>query len=263
MIRTPADMLTYLKAVAEAHPLVEMVITGDDLRLAEDMLGKIKYIAVDIETPQHYIPVSEDQSSLMTRLYVYHNTPEQDRAHFDINHDTAHRVAASIVQCIKTHAENSDYGFSLPDGFQIEPRLHVGSDNLVGWMVPIKISVDQDLCSFSDIDADDVIFPKFRWTNSTDSPATANISLANISIAESPSAVAWYWQEKWAQPAIALLEDDSIEVNSVSPAPPYRIIKVWLRITKGGKHYYAYAAIDSRYDSGWSTPYIPQLPAAE
>ncbi|HZV71652.1 MAG TPA: hypothetical protein VFG10_19005 [Saprospiraceae bacterium] len=267
MIRTPADLTAYLKAVALAHPAVRKVITGDDIRFEEATLTKVEYPCVDIETPSHRIPIGEGPATLTTRIFVYNLNPGGKAEHHDINQDISHGIALSICACIKEHTEIDEYGIILVDDLMIEPRMHYSSDGVSGWVVPISVQVDQRICMTSAIDPDSIILPQFKWDNEIDEDALLDvaITLEDTSIAPDGYTSKFYWREEFRQPEVAEVEDDEINLSPDVALPAeqglkYRIITVWIEITVDEKQYHAYAQIDNRMTAGWSVPFVPELP---
>lgn len=258
MIRTPSDLTGYLYALALQLPDVAHVITGEGSRQEESTKSTARYPQVLIETPEASIPLSGDQKTMSTRIYVLASPQGSTHAHQDAAADRAYRITEAFISAIRAHALSEDHGFSLTSqDVEIIPVIARGSDQLRGWTFDPGIMVDQ---SCGEYDADTFYMPQFTWTNDEEDVTGANITITDTSIHGDEDATQMYWQEEYDQPVATTFDGpDGIRLNPIADGPAFRIIHVWMRMT-GAHQLYAYARIDSRETSGRSTPFVTIYP---
>jgi hypothetical protein len=121
------------------------------------------------------------------------------------------------------------------------------SDQVHGWMFDLTVSVNQEICLDLPYRPDRMTFPYFSWVNTGGSPSVGDITLTDHTIASSAPTIQWWWAEEHEQPTPAVLVGDEITLANIL-------------IDLSDRTLWAYAHIDTRLESGYSTPYPPYLP---
>jgi len=268
IIRTPSSLTAYLQTLATLLPGVRHVVTGEGSRSEAAALSMAHYPQMLIETPEVSIPRSEGPKTLMTRIFSLDLPGAKNDATHDLAGDRAYLNAEDMIAVIRSHSDDSDYGFSLMvDRMEIVPVIAHGSDQRRGWMFELEIEVDQDLCHDRTFDPADFSIPQFSWLNSEEDPTGANLTFTNLSIyGPDFTGATWYWQEEIDQEEADVFDGDSdpIVIEPIVDGPPHRVVHVWLsielRIGSNGITLWTYARIDTRLASGISVPFIPHHP---
>lgn len=261
LIRTPADLTGYLKAVTTVHNRVRQVITGEHSRVESSTGATAQYPMVEIETPTVTIPRSQGPVSMTTRVYVTMSTPEDDTGSEDYNTDEAYRIASDIIAAMKYHSDEGTIDVSLSDrNFELSPIVAMGSDQVRGWGFSMTVEVDQSLCKDNVLDPATVFVPQFSWTNTEPNPLGAYIMLTDLSLPTPGAVQTWWYGESLLDELYELdmSKDNPIELGIIQDVDDtYRTIDIWLRMVAGGVTLWAYARVDTRYSSGRSVPFIP------
>lgn len=262
-ITTPAQLTAYLKAIAQQHPRVAHIITGEGSRQEESTRALAKYPQVRIETPEAAIPRAESQKILSSRIYVCGQVPPNNHADDDRIADEVYRIAENIISVIDSHTSEDELGISLAtEQIEIKPMIAMGDDQLIVWMFDVEFEVDRALCKYNAIDPTDFFMPQFRWENNPEDADSSVISFSNESFLGVDAVLTWFWKENEAQPVAAEFDpDDGIELAAIANKPG-RVIHVWLRATYGDVHIWTYARIiNGAEDAGTSIPFIPHYPS--
>ena len=257
MIRTPSDFTGYLAALAAQLPGVAHVITGEGSRQEESTKSTARYPQVLIETPEVGIPLSDEQKTLSTRVFVLDIPGGSTHAKQDIAADRAYRIAEAFVSAMRIHALSEDLGFSLThEEIDISPVIARGSDQVRGWTFDPGILVDQ---SCGDFDPDTFFMPQFEVRVSGD-PGAPTISITSTSIGDGETAMWWREDIAGQLQSVQELEDDTIEMDATDPASTYRVVHIWMRMTGGDIELWCYARVHSADTGGISIPFIPHYP---
>jgi len=257
MIQTPAALTAYLSALATQLPGVRHVITGEGSRQEESTKSTARYPQVLIETPDAYVPPGDDQLGLTTTIYVISRPQGSSHAHEDIATDDAYRIAMAMIMAIRAHASDDDHGFTLSDdAVEISPIVSKGSDQARGWMFDLRIMIDQHCATY---DPDTFFMPQFRFEVSGD-PGEPEISITDTSIGTATSDM-WYREERSGTlQTVVELDDDTITLTATDPASTYRIVHIWMRMTRGDITLWSYARVHTADTGGISVPFIPHYP---
>lgn len=257
MIRTPTDLTAYLYALALQIPGVVQVITGEGSRQDESTTSKARYPQVLIETPEADLNLSQAQHMLSTRIFVIDRSQSDLQAHQDMATDRTYRIAEAIVGAIRAHILDDDIGLSLHgDSIEITPLISKGSDQLRGWTFEITITIDQRCSTF---DTDTFYMPQFSVAVSGD-PGHATLTITDTSIGTVERDM-WYREEQdGVLLATVELNGTELILTPTDPVRDYRIIHLWMRMSRDGILLWTYARVHTRDRGGLSIPFIPHYP---
>lgn len=268
MIRTPTDLIAYLKALFMQNPLVMTVITGEQMRPEESTLNNARYPQVDIETPTVDYPIPDVPLTMHTRIWITKDVEAGKHSDIDQATDVCYRIGKSALDTIKEHSYGSDIDIAMSGkAIELNPVEGKGSDQVRGWVLELMVEADGTLCEDDAlVKPDNVIIPMFSWENDSEQEQGLSITIEDRTIhagSHTDHDVDWYWQEEIFQPeATTFNPGDGFEVPAIQDGPGTRTAHVWLRIRLNtlNRDLWAYAEINTGRTAGRSVPFMPFYP---